>query len=60
MITPSTSEKCYELRGTHDDFVEAKENPEWLKQIGNGTVFFEMDTGDVYMYNESEHTWVLL
>lgn len=27
-------------------------------QIQNGSQFLEMDTGKVYMYNETGHTWV--
>ena len=27
--------------------------------IANGTIFYEMDSGSVYMFNEASGTWVL-
>ena len=29
------------------------------KNIKNGSTFYEIDTGDIYMYNQSTHTWVV-
>lgn len=27
-------------------------------KIPNGAVFYEMNTGDVYMYNKASNTWI--
>ena len=26
--------------------------------IKNGSTFYEIDTGDLYMYDEENHTWI--
>ena len=44
MIT-TTNEKTYELRGLSTD-----EKP--LEKVGNGSVFIEIDTGKVFMFDE--------
>ena len=44
MITV-TSEKTYEFRGLSTD-----EKP--VEKVGNGSVFIEIDTGKVFMFDE--------
>ncbi len=49
MIT-TVGEKTYEFRGLSTD-----DKP--TKGVGNGSIFFEMDTGKVYMYDEQNKEW---
>lgn len=30
------------------------------KKVGNGSIFFEIDTSDKYIYNEQDDVWILL
>ena len=49
MIT-TTNEKTYEFRGLSTD-----EKP--VEKIGNGSVFIEIDTGKVFIFDEQNKTW---
>ena len=49
MITV-TNEKTYEFRGLSTD-----EKP--IEKIGNGSVFIEIDTGKVFMFDEQNKVW---
>ena len=50
MITNGTT--TYEFRGLSTD------NKNNCFPLMNGNVFFEMDTGKAFMYNEASQTWV--
>lgn len=52
MIT--TSYLTYEFRGLSTDDKNLIENP------SNGSVFFEMDTEKVFMYDASTEAWIEL
>ena len=49
MIT-SVGEKTYEFRGLSTD-----EKP--IDRVGNGSVFIEIDTGKVFMFDEENKEW---
>ena len=49
MITV-VGEKTYELRGLSTDIKP-------VKDIGNGSIFIEMDTGKVYMFDKENNVW---
>lgn len=49
MIT-ATNEKTYEFRGLSTD-----EKP--VEKVGNGSVFIEIDTGKVFMFDEQNKVW---
>ena len=49
MIT-ATNEKTYEFRGLSTD-----EKP--VEKLGNGSVFIEIDTGKVFMFDEQNKVW---
>ena len=53
MITPVGS-VTYEFRGLSTD-----QKPTG-KKVGNGSIFFEMDTLAVYMYDEENNAWIKL
>ena len=44
MIT-TINEKTYEIRGLSTD-------PKPMEWVGNGSIFIEMDTGKVFMFDE--------
>lgn len=48
MIT-TINEKTYEFRGLSTD-----EKP--IERVGNGSVFIELDTGKVFMFDEQNKT----
>ena len=48
MITP-INEKTYEFRGLSTD-----EKP--IERVGNGSVFIEIDTGKVFIFDEQNKT----
>ena len=52
MYTP-INEKTYEYHGLSTDTKP-------IEGVGNGSVFFEMDTCKVFMFNEESKTWVEL
>lgn len=52
MITPVGS-VTYEYRGLSTD-----KKP--IDHVGNGSIFFEMDTLKVYMFDESNKKWLEL
>lgn len=54
MITTVTNEKCLEFRGLSTD-----EKP-INKYIGNGSIFLEIDTGKVFIFDEENQEWVEL
>lgn len=49
MIT-TINEKTYEFRGLSTD-----EKP--IERIGNGSIFIEMDTGKVFIFDEQNKVW---
>ena len=49
MIT-ATNEKTYELRGLSTD-----EKP--VESVGNGSIFIEIDTGKVFLYDADNKVW---
>ena len=49
MIT-TINEKTYEFRGLSID-----EKP--IERVGNGSVFIELDTGKVFIFDEQNKTW---
>ena len=49
MIT-ATNEKTYELRGLSTD-----EKP--VERVGNGSIFIEIDTGKVFLYDAENKVW---
>lgn len=49
MVT-ATGEKTYEYRGLSTDVKPTK-------RVGNGSVFIEMDTGKVFMFDEQNKVW---
>ena len=49
MIT-TTNEKTYELRGLSTD-----EKP--VERVGNGSIFIEIDTGKVFLYDAENKVW---
>lgn len=49
MITNVTNDKCYEFRGKSSDVKP-------VDRIGNGSVFLEMDTGEVFLFDEETKT----
>ena len=51
MITVVTNDKCLELRGLSTDTKPIND------QVGNGSIFFEMDTAKVFMFDEDSKTW---
>lgn len=56
MITVESAEKMIKFRGLHKDTKPIKKFKEF--KVTNGSSFFEMDTQDVYFYNEETHSWV--
>ena len=49
MIT-TINEKTYEFRGLSTD-----EKP--IERIGNGSIFIEIDTGKVFIFDEQNKVW---
>ena len=49
MIT-TINEKTYEFRGLSTD-----EKP--IESVGNGSVFIEIDTGKVFIFDKQNKTW---
>ena len=49
MIT-TTNEKTYEIRGLNTD-----EKP--VERVGNGSIFIEIDTGKVFLYDAENKIW---
>ena len=47
------NEKTFEFRGLSSD-----EKP--IENVGNGSIFFEMDTCKAYMFNSDEKMWIEL
>ena len=54
MISVVTNDKCLELRGLSTD------NKPVNDFVGNGSIFLEMDTANVYMFDGESKTWKLL
>lgn len=46
-------EHTYEFRGLSTDIKP-------LNGVGNGSIFLEMDTCEVYIFDESTKTWIKL
>ena len=54
MITSAYRDNCYEFRGLSTDIKPLEE------KVSNGSVFFEIDTGKVFMLERASDTWVEL
>ena len=52
MVTAVNNSRTYALRGLSSD--EKPIDP----SIGNGTTFYEMDTGKMFFYDEENHRWI--
>lgn len=54
MVTTVTNDKCYEFRGLSTDTKPTN--------CSNGSIFLEMDTGNVYVFNAATTpgTWIKL
>jgi len=57
MITWVTGDKVQQIRGLSSDIKPTNAS---LKEgiIPNGSVFFEMDTSKIYMFNYDSQTWL--
>lgn len=53
------SGNMYEFRGLSAD-TKPIGYDEHGRKVGNGSIFFEMDTSKQYMYDENGRTWVAL
>lgn len=51
MISVVTNDKCLEFRGLSTDEKPINEH------VGNGSVFFEIDTSKVFMFNGETKSW---
>ena len=56
MITP-INERCLDLRGLSTQRKPLKKD---LSALGNGSVFLEMDTAQLFMYDEENDRWLNL
>lgn len=54
MISSVANDRCHEYRGLSTDTKPVDST------VGNGSVFLEMDTCKVYVFNETTHTWIVL
>lgn len=54
MISP-VNERCIELRGLSTDKKPLKKD---YKLLGNGSTFLEMDTAQLWMYDEENDRWL--
>ena len=54
MITP-VNERCLDLRGLSTDTKPLKKD---YKLLGNGSTFLEMDTAQLWMYDEQNDRWL--
>ena len=52
MITCVTNDKCHEYRGLSSD------NKPIDDSVGNGSVYVEMDTKKVFLFNEDNKEWL--
>lgn len=52
MVTAVNNSRTYALRGLQKD--EKPVN----STMGNGSTFYEMDTGKLYFYDEENATWI--
>lgn len=52
MITTATNDNCFEFRGLSTD-IKPIRTTESGTIIGNGSIFLEMDTTKVFMYNKA-------
>ena len=59
MITTITNDNCFEFRGLSTDTKPIKVTKGGTI-IGNGSIFLEMDTTKVFMYNEAAEEWIEL
>lgn len=57
MITSVPNDKCYEFRGLEADFEAKKNDEEFLKSVGNGSIFFIIDRSIAYIFDEEAQTW---
>ena len=56
MISVTELGNVYDLRGLSTDTKPTETN----SNITNGSTFFEMDTGDVYIFNKAGNAWIKL
>lgn len=52
MITATPHDTCYEYFGKKSD-----KKP--IKGVGNGSIYHEMDTGNVYLFDAEHKKWLL-
>lgn len=52
MISTVTNDKCFQFMGNSTD------SKPTLAKESNGSIFYEMDTGDVYCFDGDSLTWV--
>jgi len=52
MVT-AVNEKTYDFRGLSTDTKPTE-------HVGNGSTFIEEDTGEVFIFDEANQTWILL
>lgn len=56
MITSITNDRCFDLRGLSTD---TPKPTEWNGiGIGNGSTFFEIDTGKLYVFDADAGDWI--
>lgn len=60
MISTVTNDRCYEFRGLEEDFNRVKDDVKFNMTVGNGSIFFVIDKGEVYMFDEKNKTWIKL
>lgn len=51
MITSVTNDRCYSFYGKKSD-----KKP--IKNVSNGSVFHEIDTGIIYYFDEEHKKWI--
>lgn len=56
MITP-INERCVELRGLSTDTKPLRKD---RRVMGNGSIFIELDTAQLFMYDEENDRWLNL
>lgn len=53
MISTISNDKCFEFRGLAKDFEKIKNDADFNKRVGNGSIFFLIDKSVVYMFDET-------
>lgn len=50
MVTTVTNDRCFRFRGLSTD-----DKP--TENVGNGSTFLEIDTSDIYIFDEESESW---